>query len=133
MTQGKTRNLFFFRLESTDLVMVDSPGYGYAEGSKKEIESWRSMMNKYLTQSRHLHRVVCLVDSRRGVDEQDLQVAAAQQLFRVLDQKSKPFILCFTKVDDLRDSDHDKLVDWVSKESPKFSFMSPFVHFTSAK
>ena len=113
--------------------MVDSPGYGFAEGSKKEIESWRSMMDRYLAQSRHLHRVLCLVDSRRGVDHQDLAVLPPHQLFQALEVKSKPFLLCFTKVDDLRDAEHANLVDWTLKDSPKFAFLSPFVHFTSAK
>ena len=74
-TPGKTRQLFFYALRpSQGLVMVDAPGYGLASGNTKEILSWNKMMEMYLKRSTFLHRVVCLVDGRVGVQQMDVEV-----------------------------------------------------------
>ena len=40
---GKTRNLFVFKISKCNY-FIDSPGYGFAKGDKKELEDWGSMM-----------------------------------------------------------------------------------------
>ena len=58
-TPGKTRNLFFYKLsKNPNFVLVDAPGYGYAVGSKKEIDNWAKAMNIYLKKSQFIHRVL---------------------------------------------------------------------------
>lgn len=39
-TPGKTRELYFYRLEKLNLYLVDAPGYGYATGDRKELVQW---------------------------------------------------------------------------------------------
>jgi GTP-binding protein len=76
-TPGTTRQLNFFRVRSADgleLVLVDLPGYGFAQRGKAERAGWGPLVESYLTGRVTLRAVVLLVDVRRGVekDERDL-------------------------------------------------------------
>ncbi len=57
-------------------MLVDSPGYGFAEGSKQEVDSWKKLMMHYLKASHYLHRVAIVIDGRIGPEELDLNVGA---------------------------------------------------------
>src|SRR5437763_5813726 len=46
-TPGRTRQLNFFSLGQR-LMLVDLPGYGYAEAPKHEIARWSELMRLYL-------------------------------------------------------------------------------------
>ncbi len=73
-TPGKTRLLNFFDL-SGKLYMVDMPGYGFATGNRREVESWREMIETYLQERESLCGVVLIMDIRRdwSGDEQMLK------------------------------------------------------------
>jgi ribosome biogenesis GTP-binding protein YsxC/EngB len=87
-TPGKTRNLFFYKLaKDPDFILVDAPGYGYAVGSRKEIDNWAKAMNIYLKRSQFVHRVLVLVDGSRGVSNLD------EILITMLDNLGIPFFL----------------------------------------
>lgn len=73
--------------------MVDAPGYGYAKGDAKELESWGKMITKYIDASPYLHRVICLIDAEHGIKQLD------EHLFEMLDVKKKMFMICLTKCD----------------------------------
>lgn len=63
-TPGKTRLLNFFELNQA-LYMVDMPGYGFATGDRREVESWRKMIETYLAERESLKGVVLIMDIRR--------------------------------------------------------------------
>ena len=69
-TPGKTITINFYNVDN-QLMLVDLPGYGYAERSKKEIESWGNMINDYLESRPQLCQVVQLVDSRHKPSRED--------------------------------------------------------------
>src|SRR5690348_3556790 len=46
-TPGRTRQLNFFDLAGR-LLLVDMPGYGYAEAPKTEIQRWNELIDLYL-------------------------------------------------------------------------------------
>src|SRR5271170_3777896 len=46
-TPGRTRQLNFFDLGG-ELMLVDLPGYGYAEASKTAIGRWTGLVRRYL-------------------------------------------------------------------------------------
>ena len=46
-TPGRTQQLNFFDLGGR-LMLVDLPGYGYAEASKSEIAAWTDLIQRYL-------------------------------------------------------------------------------------
>ncbi len=83
-TPGCTRQINFFQAKARDgavFQMVDLPGYGYAKRSKTERAAWADLIDHYLLERDWLRAVVLLIDSRRGIseDEQGLAGLLAQR------------------------------------------------------
>ena len=72
-TQGKTKLINFF-LFNKEFVLVDIPGYGYAQTSKLEMQRWEKMINGYLEKSKKLVSAILIVDVRHKPTEQDIQM-----------------------------------------------------------
>lgn len=70
-TPGKTRLLNFFALDEA-LYLVDMPGYGFATGSRKEVDSWKSMVETYLSERESLKGVLLIMDIRREWSEEEV-------------------------------------------------------------
>jgi GTP-binding protein len=76
-TPGCTRQINFFDAKARDgavLRLVDLPGYGYAKRSKTERKQWAELIEAYLRDREVLRAVLVLVDARRGVAEEDVQL-----------------------------------------------------------
>lgn len=83
-TPGRTRALNFFQVrlrEETEQpeadvegYFVDIPGYGYAQVSRSEQKKWAQLIEGYLLEDPWLRAIVVLIDSRRGVQEEELQL-----------------------------------------------------------
>ena len=71
--QGKTKLINFF-LFNKEFVLVDLPGYGYAQTSKLEMQRWEKMINGYLETSKKLVSAILIVDVRHKPTEQDVQM-----------------------------------------------------------
>lgn len=91
---GRTQTINFFNVND-ELYLVDLPGYGYARVSKSERHAWGPMIETYLDIRHSLKALVCIMDIRRGVEDDDLQLIEAAPHFGV-----QP-ILVFTKADKL--------------------------------
>lgn len=63
-TPGKTRLINFFTWEDTH-ALVDLPGYGFARGPEDEKDSWKHMIETYLTRRENLSGLVLVMDVRR--------------------------------------------------------------------
>lgn len=72
-TPGKTRMVFFYQV-SPDCYFVDLPGYGYAQTSRRERDSFSKVTNAYFEAGRPIGLVLLLLDIRRGFGELDLQM-----------------------------------------------------------
>lgn len=70
-TPGCTRWIGYYNFHGISL--IDLPGYGYAEISKKVINLLDKMIEKYLLSGR-VDELWVLVDSRRGIMEIDLDI-----------------------------------------------------------
>ncbi|GFN36526.1 putative GTP-binding protein EngB [Tepidimicrobium xylanilyticum] len=70
---GKTRTINFYNIDGR-LRLVDLPGYGFAQVSKKEKERWGYIIEEYLNTRRNLVEVIQLVDIRHEPTEQDLMM-----------------------------------------------------------
>src|SRR6202171_5060444 len=70
---GRTKQLNFFNL-GCRLVLVDMPGYGYAQAAKEVKEDWQGLMFEFLRGRPTLRRVVLLLDARIELKESDLAV-----------------------------------------------------------
>lgn len=68
-TPGKTRLINFYDINE-DLVLVDVPGYGYANRSHKEQNDYAKLMDSYF-ELRDPRLMIIVIDSRRGLSEED--------------------------------------------------------------
>jgi len=91
-TPGRTRQINFFDLGGS-LMLVDLPGYGYAEAPKSAVKSWTSLVRHYLQTRATLRRVCLLIDSRHGIKDID------RPLMRILDTAGVSYQIVLTKAD----------------------------------
>jgi GTP-binding protein len=92
---GRTKQLNFFDLANR-LILVDMPGYGYAQAAKAVKEDWQGLMFDYLRGRVTLRRVILLLDARIELKASDL---AVMDLF---DRAAVAFQLVLTKTDGLK-------------------------------
>jgi GTP-binding protein len=91
---GRTRQLNFFDLGGR-LMLVDMPGYGYAEAARSVKEDWQGLMFDYLRGRPTLRRVLLLLDARIEVKAADVMV------MELLNRAAVTYQLVLTKADDL--------------------------------
>lgn len=72
-TPGRTRCLNFFLINSS-LYFVDFPGYGYAQISKEMRQSFRVMVEPYLSTRHQMRGMVLLLDGRHPPMPSDLEL-----------------------------------------------------------
>ncbi len=94
-TPGRTRQLNFFDLGGR-LMLVDMPGYGYAQAPKDVKADWQGLMFDYLRGRPMLRRVLLLLDARVETKASD---RAAMDL---LDQAAITFQIVLTKTDGVK-------------------------------
>lgn len=83
-TPGATRAINIFRVrlrpdaerpaEEAHLDLVDLPGYGYAKRSKSERRAWGTLIERFLSERPGLRAVVVIVDVRRGLEPDDVEL-----------------------------------------------------------
>lgn len=76
-TPGCTRTIGFFSArtaDNTQVILVDLPGYGYAQRSREERRGWAALIEGYLLQRPSLRGVVVLVDARRDIEADDQEL-----------------------------------------------------------
>ena len=106
---GRTQTINFFNVND-ELYLVDLPGYGYARVSKSERHAWGPMIETYLDVRHSLAALVCIMDIRRGVEDDDRQLIEAAPHFGV-----QP-ILVFTKADKLSKNKRQNRRDEIARE-----------------
>ncbi len=107
-TPGKTQLVNFFGVDGK-FVLVDLPGYGYAQVPLAERARWRPMIETYLEHRETLQGVVVLIDSRRGAREMDLH------LLEWLAAVNLPACLVLTKADKLKQNERRSVLDALVK------------------
>ncbi|MEQ8879463.1 MAG: ribosome biogenesis GTP-binding protein YihA/YsxC [Cyclobacteriaceae bacterium] len=91
---GKTQLINHFLIDDT-WYLVDLPGYGWAQASKKEIAKWKAFTQDYFKQRANLSCVFVLVDSRLEPQKKDLDFV------QYLGENGIPLAFVFTKADKL--------------------------------
>lgn len=94
---GKTREINFYRINDR-FFLTDLPGYGFARAPEDAREQWRSLIEAFLTDNAKLAGILVLIDSRRGLLDQD------EQLLSWLAELQIPALFALTKVDKLNRS-----------------------------
>jgi len=92
---GRTKQLNFFNLGHR-LVLVDMPGYGYAQAAREVKEDWQGLMFEFLRGRPTLRRVLLLLDARIEVKESDRAVMG------LLDRAAVTYQLVITKCDEVK-------------------------------
>ena len=124
-TPGRTRQINFFDLDRR-LMLVDLPGYGYAEAPKSEISRWTASLRGYLRTRTTLCRVCLLVDSRHGIKEID------HPLMRMLDESGVSYQVVLTKTDKTGAGALALIVERTAAELAAHTAAYPEIHLTSA-
>lgn len=125
-TPGRTRQLNFFSLGG-ELMLVDLPGYGYAEASKTAIARWTALVQRYLRSRGGLRRVCLLIDARHGIKEPDRPV------LQLLDAAGVSYQAVLTKTDKLAAAEVAAMAERVAVELARHTAAHPEIHLTSAE
>ena len=105
---GKTQTINFYLINS-QFYIVDVPGYGYAQTSKKQIEKFGIMIEEYLKNRQNLKHVFLLVDFRHKPTEDDVL------MYKFLKYYNLPVTIVTTKFDKVNRSLRDKQNDLIKK------------------
>ena len=124
-TPGRTRQLNFFDLGGR-LMLVDLPGYGYAEASKADIAAWTRLTRAYLKGRPQLRRVMLLIDARHGLKPSDRDV------MKELDAAAVSYQIVLTKADKAKSGALQDLLRRTRGELAKHVAAHPEIAVTSA-
>lgn len=125
-TPGRTREINFFDLGGR-LILADLPGYGYARVSKADHARWTETIFAYLRIRANLRRVILLIDSRRGLLEND------EDVMGLLDKAAVSYQLVLTKMDKLKPSENEEVTAKVLAGSLRHGAAHPEIVGTSSE
>ena len=98
---GKTQTINFY-LVNDSFYLVDAPGYGYANLSKKRQRKFGLMMEDYLMNRKNLKQVFMLIDFRHKPSSDDIM------MYNFLKHYKIPVTIVATKVDKIGITQHTK-------------------------
>ncbi len=125
-TPGRTQMLNFFRLHD-ELVLVDMPGYGYAEAPKALVAKWQKLVRQYLLGRPTLKRVYVLIDSRHGIKTND------REIMKMLDETAVSYQVVLTKLDKISEAALKKVTAETEAELQKHGAAFPILGITSSE
>lgn len=105
---GRTQHINLFALgkqNTTDAILADLPGYGYAAVPKEDKIRWQRVMANYLVSRPNLVGVVLLCDPRLGLTELDESLL---EIIRPRVEQGLQFLVLLTKADKLTRSEGAK-------------------------
>ncbi len=95
---GRTRLINYFSINNDEFLLVDLPGYGYAEASGKEKSTWGNMIEGYISGNENLKNILFLVDIRHKPSKDDMQMLGFMNFYAI------PYTIVATKSDKLSKS-----------------------------
>lgn len=98
---GKTQTINFY-LVNDNFYLVDAPGYGFANLSKKKQKKFGLMMEDYLMNRKNLKQVFMLIDFRHKPSTDDIM------MYNFLKYYKLPVTIIATKADKVGTSLHQK-------------------------
>jgi GTP-binding protein len=103
-TPGVTRQINLFEARARDgavFHLIDLPGYGYSRRSKTERAAWGDLIEGYLRSRVTLAVLVLLVDVRRGIEDDDVELIQFVEEARDVQRRPVEIVIVATKVDKL--------------------------------
>ena len=125
-TPGRTRQVNFFDLGGR-LMLVDLPGYGYAEAGKRDIRRWTDLTQLYLKGRPTLRRLCLLIDSRHGLKEVD------RALMKAMDEAAQSYQVVLTKCDQVRGEALAEVTEPLATELAEHPAAHPQIIASSAR
>jgi GTP-binding protein len=125
-TPGRTQQINLFDLGGR-LMLVDLPGYGFAQAPKPKVDAWQKLVRTYLRGRSSLVRACILVDARLGLKEAD------RGFMTMLGEVAVAYQLVLTKVDQVRQRALEELVESLEAELARKPGAHPGVVATSAR
>lgn len=127
-TPGRTQELNLFRPETdVGLLIVDMPGYGYAEAPKDKVDIWNALIRGYLRGRPNLRRVYVLIDARHGLKKND------EEVLTLLDKAAVSYQIVLTKADKLKPGGIEKMLADTAERIRKRPAAFPLVLATSSE
>ena len=106
-------------------MLVDLPGYGYAEAPKIEVRRWTALLRHYLQTRTTLRRVCLLIDSRHGIKDTDYP------LILMLDDAGVSYQIVLTKTDKLGAGELVLIAERTRSQVAAHAAAHPEIHLTS--
>jgi GTP-binding protein len=125
-TPGRTQQINMFDL-GTRLMLVDLPGYGFAQAPKAKVDAWQRLIRSYLRGRAGLMRACLLVDARHGLKPVDLEFMA------MLGEVAVAYQLVLTKTDLVRPGALADLIDSLRADLARKPGAHPDIIATSAR
>ncbi|MBR6720101.1 MAG: YihA family ribosome biogenesis GTP-binding protein [Clostridia bacterium] len=122
---GKTATINFYNIDDT-LMLVDLPGYGYAEVSKAEKAKWSEMINHYIYTRENLMTTFLVVDSRHKPSADDVT------MYNFLKESQGCVIIIATKTDKVKKSELSKNLELI-KETLSLDGEDVLIPFSAEK
>lgn len=91
-TPGRTQQLNYFNV-ADKILLVDLPGYGYAQAPEHLVKQWQKLIFTYLRGRVNLKRVFVLIDARHGIKKVD------EEIMDTLDKAAVTYQIILTKAD----------------------------------
>ena len=134
-TPGRTQELNYFVPDGfagtvddlPPLALVDMPGYGFAEAPKAQVDQWTKLIFDYLRGRTTLKRVYVLIDARHGIKKND------QDVLTLLDKAAVSYQIVLTKIDKIKTTELQKLIDNTHKVIVKRPAAFPHIIATSSE
>jgi GTP-binding protein len=132
---GRTQSLFFFVPDDPDaspgrlppIVLVDMPGYGFAEAPKATVAAWTKLIRAYLSGRASLRRVFLLVDARHGLKPTD------EPLMQELDRAGVSYQIVLTKADKVKPAELEAVAAATGEAIRRRAAAHPVVLATSSE
>jgi len=125
-TPGRTQSINFLKVRNL-FHLVDMPGYGFAQVSRKHKRRLNVLIESYVKARTYttLKLVCVLIDCRRGLSDEDTQ------LMSFLDDTYHPFIIVLTKIDKLEPSKLTDMLKDLEEKAQSHPYCYPEVLVTS--
>ncbi|MFR5892568.1 MAG: ribosome biogenesis GTP-binding protein YihA/YsxC [Bacilli bacterium] len=105
---GKTITLNFYNVND-EILLVDVPGYGYAEKVKYDRLAYGKMIENYLNYSKNLISCFLIIDSRHKPSEDDIL------MYNFLKHLEKQIVIIATKIDKISKNELQKNLALIKK------------------
>ena len=125
-TPGKTILINHFKINES-FYLVDLPGYGYANLSKKIKKDIKKTHRSYFKFRKQLLYTFLLIDIRHNLQKVDIE------FMEFLNDNSCPFVIIFTKSDKLKSGQIESQINDLRKQLSIYWDELPVSYVTSSK